>query len=188
MSAREDWAKCSSRLSFLPAADSRRSLGMLSIRPSTSTDADATEIPRLILQAQAWLIASGSSQWGTSLHTTPPTGLAHATPGNFTTGQAFFAVVPLSSPNPEGREVEERVVGAIVLGTEPWDYAPPTQRGREGKEAYLMFLATDRMEKGKDVGGRVLEFGREECKRRGFGWLRGDCFRAEEEGRDGLIR
>lgn len=75
-----------------------------------------------------------------------------------------------------------------MLGEILPSFAPRAQEGRRGKEAYLMFLSTDREFKGNGVGAALLTFGKEECRRRGFEWLRGDCYRAVEEEQDKLVK
>ena len=107
-----------------------------------------------------------------------PNPLAHCVPGDFRTGQAFFATTT---------DPEERVVGAMVLSEEPYAYSAPTPPERRGKEVTLKLLTTDRAIKGANVGGRLLEFAKEECRTRGVEWIRGDCYRATGDGSDRLI-
>ncbi|WP_017594276.1 GNAT family N-acetyltransferase [Nocardiopsis potens] len=62
--------------------------------------------------------------------------------------------------------------GALGLGGEPLPYVAPAPE----PELYIDLLVTDRRFAGRDVGGRLLGFAREQARERGVALLRVDCW------------
>jgi ribosomal protein S18 acetylase RimI-like enzyme len=125
--------------------------------------ADLEEVLRLFDAVQAWLVARGlREQWGDA-----PFSAGEAQRERFAAwlvAGSFFVV-----------RRQRRIVGTLVLGAMPPDYAHDALAGRV-RGGYLEALAVHRDHAGRGVGTSLLRWAEEEARERGLGHLRLDCW------------
>jgi GNAT superfamily N-acetyltransferase len=132
---------------------------MSDIRIREGGEGDFGTVMSLFDAAVEWLVARGSAgQWGTEPWSGDPQ-REERVRGMITGGELFVA------------EIDEVPVGALVLG-ERLDYAPPVPE----PELYVVLLLTSRAHAGQGIGATLLEFARDQTRRRGVELLRVDCW------------
>ena len=140
----------------------------VTLRAGTPEDAGA--VLALFDEAVAWLVERGrSDQWGSDSFSSREPG--RQTVDRFSRSDGF--VVAVDGAGTPG----ERVVGAVVVSPGPPSYVEPVQE----PERYVQLLITSRREKGRDLGGLLVEHARGVCRRDGVELLRVDCFGGGEQ-------
>jgi GNAT superfamily N-acetyltransferase len=135
---------------------------VITIRPGGARDFPV--LMTLFDDAVQWLAARGSAgQWGSEPWSGNPQREERVR--GFTTGGGLFVA-----------EFDGAPVGVTVLG-DSLPYAPPV----DDPEVYIGLLLTSRAHAGQGIGTRLLDFAREETRRRGIGLLRVDCWAGGDE-------
>ncbi|MEV6348707.1 GNAT family N-acetyltransferase [Actinoplanes sp. NPDC051851] len=128
---------------------------------------DVPAVMSLLDGAVRWLTARGlAGQWGSSPLSGNPR-LTTLITEIATAGGLHLAVR------------EERVVGALGMGSAPDYVSPPPEA-----ELYIVLLVTDRDHAGRGLGGRLLTHARRLARSTGVGLIRVDCYAG---GRQALV-
>lgn len=127
---------------------------------------DVPVVLSLFDDAVEWLVARGSSgQWGDRPWSQVPAKVRRIE--EIAQDGMWLAVVG------------HRVAGALKISEQAPDYAPAAGE----REMYVVMLVVSRDLAGRNIGGRLLHFAREQALDRGIGLLRVDCW----SGGDGAL-
>ena len=69
------------------------------------------------------------------------------------------------------------LIGALIVNELPMPYVPPI----EERELYVRLLISSRRFKGQQIGARLVDFARDEARKRGIDLLRVDCYSGPDE-------
>jgi GNAT superfamily N-acetyltransferase len=127
--------------------------------------ADLDTVLALMDEAVAWLAAQGrTDQWGSEPFSTNPKTTAFIKK-LVDEGDLFIA------------ERDGETAGALIVNEAPMPYVPTV----EERELYVRLLVASRRYKGAGIGAELVEFAREEARKRGIELLRVDCYSGPDE-------
>jgi GNAT superfamily N-acetyltransferase len=131
----------------------------------TGTIADLNIVLALMDEAVAWLAAQGrTDQWGSEPFSANPKTTAFIRK-LVEAGDLFIA------------EIDGEAAGALIVNEAPMPYVPPV----EERELYVRLLVASRRFKGQGIGAKLVEFARDEARKRGIDLLRVDCYSGPDE-------
>ena len=133
--------------------------------PSTGTLDDESSLVELFDEAVRWLTGKGlGGQWGTQPWSERPD------------RRERISRLARSSELTIA-EVGDRVVGALEVSESSPSYAPEVDE----RNLYISALLTSRQLIGQGIGAALLNHARTDCRSRGLGLLRVDCWAGGEQ-------